>query len=61
MTQYVYETTIFEIRRQAMQDAMNKSAESGGFGGGLLDRATAILEWYLQDLPKTTDMKDSKV
>ncbi len=52
MTQYVYETTIFEIRRQAMQDAL------GSLGAGDVDTliagASAILDWYLHDLPKTT-------
>ncbi len=38
MAQYVYATTIFEIKRQAMADSM-----------------------HVRDLPKTTDMRDSRV
>ncbi len=67
MAQYVYATTIFEIRKQAMQDAMTSFGSSGrkrnqaeiiregppvedGLPDALLDRASAILDWYLKDM-----------
>ncbi len=79
MTQYVYATTIFEIKCRAMADAMTSFGSSGrkrnqaeiiregaledGLPDALLERASAILEWYLKDLPKTTlgDMPDYKL
>ncbi len=65
MAQYVYATPIFEIKCRAMQDALSiqsiTTEERIAMPTGLLHRASAILEWYLADLPKTTDMRDSRV
>ncbi len=49
---------IFQIKRQAMADALDTKhspTEPLAMPTSLLARADLILEWYLRDLPKQDD------